>query len=538
VISEAGESGQDRYLRRLAQLPPDGGLDDALEELCSLLPDGGILALVGLSEEMTSIALETTGRTRHGPPPLGDFLCRIISAGETVHVHSGSDRLYGSAPLAGFLADDELWVVPLTVRGEVVAALCYSAGELSAQVRSILRNASAAIGLRVALQTRRVPESDAPHDRLNRARALASEGRLGEALRELGDALQVRAELLQAGEAAELLPTCRCSFHREVTVEAGDMVVGRLRVHGSRPISDDAVHRLVATVQAAALAERDRIVEPNGIRHAVTDLGTFSDPPWRVVGSVAEADLAPPLTVLLVVEEAAPRRATGETALLALLSAGLGPPAVRALMGVRPAQALAVLARHDTSAARRLAERLRERALSHGIKLKSFVSQAGAAKDLYRMIEEVERLARLEAIVHLDRGVSDAYDFGVHSLLLEIGSEERLSAWALRLIGPLVSYDAEHRSSMVGTLEAYLKAWGHLAQCASALYVHPNTLKYRLHRIEEILSVDPRDPSARVELLIACYAYRAAQVLARSEGVLDTRDQSSEEPLSRGELAR
>jgi DNA-binding PucR family transcriptional regulator len=182
-------------------------------------------------------------------------------------------------------------------------------------------------------------------------------------------------------------------------------------------------------------------------------------------------------------------------------------------MGARPRQALAVLPRHNTSAARRLGEKLRERAHSRGIKVKSFVSQPGAAGDLYRMVNEVERLARLEAILHLDNGVADAHDFGVHALLLEIGSADRLFAWALRLIGPLISYDAEHRSDLVGTLEAYLRAWGHLAQCASILRVHPNTLKYRLRRIHEILSLNPRDFSARVELLIACYAYRAAQVL-------------------------
>jgi len=519
MTSEQSESGLDRYLGRLAQLPHEGDLEGALEELCGFLPEGALLALVGFGEQVGSLALETASRTRRPPPPLGDLLCRVISAGETVHVRSGSHRLYWSESLAESLGGDELFVVPLSVGGEIVAALCYCALEVPPHVRAAVRNASAAIGLRVALQTPSSPALDPSDGRLSEAHALAGEGRLSEALRLAGDALQVRAELLPASAAVVLFPTCHCSFHREVTVEAGGEVIGRLRVHGSRPVSDDAVHRLVVTVQTATLAEHLASTEPSRIHHELTDLGTFSDPPWRVVGSVVEADLAPPLTALLV-EEVMPGRPEENTGLLAILSAGLGPTAVRALMGVRPQQALALLAHHDTSAARRLGERVRERALSHGIKVKSFVSQAGASSDLYRMIEEVERLVRLEAIVHLDRGVSDAHDFGVYSLLLDIGSEERLSAWALRLIGPLVSYDAEHHSSMVDTLETYLKTWGHLAKCAALLYVHPNTLKYRLHRIQDILSVDPRDSSARGELLIACYAYRASQVFRRTEGAL------------------
>jgi hypothetical protein len=531
VTSELGEPAPDLYLRRLAQLPPDAGLVDALDELCGFLPEGGLLALVDFGGEMGSVGLETAGRTPRNPLPLGEFLRRVVSAGETVHVRAGSDRLYRSAPLTGFLGDDELFVVPLSVRGQVMAAICYSAGEVSPQVRATLRNAAAAISLRLALETRPVPEVGPSHDRFNRAHALASEGRLREALQVVGDALQVRADLLPAYGAVARLPSCRCPFHREVTVEAGDEVLGRLRVHGSRPVSDGAVHQLVATVQAAALADRLPPTEPSRIQRPAANLGTFSDPPWRVVGSAAEADLAAPLSALLIVQAAAPGSGEGEADLLALLSAALGPPAVRTLMGARPGQALAVLARHDASAARRLGGQVHARGRNRGIEVRSFVSQPGAPSDLHRMIDEVERLARLEAIVHLERGVSDTYDFGVHSLLLDIGSAERLSAWALRLIGPLVRYDAEHRGNLVGTLEAYLETWGHLAQCASLLYVHPNTLKYRLRRIQEILSVDPHDTSARVELLIACYAIRAAQVLGRSEGALAPSD--LREPLKR-----
>lgn len=445
---EAGGRGLDRYLDRLAQLPQDCGLRDVLAELSGFLPDGGVLALVGFSEEMGSVAVETNDATQRDPPPLSDFLRRIIAVGETVHVRPRSDRLYASPPLARYLAGDELFAVPLLVRQEVMAALCYSSGKVCPRTREAIRDASAAIGLRLTLETRLPTETGAPRERLSRVDGPVSDCYPGEA------------------REGEVLPL---------------MLPGR----AERPLAD---------------------------------LGSFSAPPWRVVGSAVEVDLAQPLSALLVAQESAPRTTAADADLLTLLSATLGPSAMRVLMGARPRQALAVLPRHNTSAARRLGEKLRERAHSRGIEVKSFVSQAGAASDLYRMIDEVERLARLEAILHLDNGVADAHDFGVYALLLEIGSAERLSAWALRLIGPLISYDAEHRSDLIGTLEAYLTAWGHLAHCASLLRVHPNTLKYRLRRIHEILSLDPRGFSARVELLIACYAYRAAQVLDPGTG--------------------
>src|SRR5262249_10521340 len=44
------------------------------------------------------------------------------------------------------------------------------------------------------------------------------------------------------------------------------------------------------------------------------------------------------------------------------------------------------------------------------------------------------------------------------------------------------------------TLEVYLEGGGALEACARALFVHPNTVRYRLRRVREITRLDPAAP--------------------------------------------
>jgi len=44
------------------------------------------------------------------------------------------------------------------------------------------------------------------------------------------------------------------------------------------------------------------------------------------------------------------------------------------------------------------------------------------------------------------------------------------------------------------TLEVYVEGGGALEACARALFVHPNTVRYRLRRVSEITHLDPADP--------------------------------------------
>jgi hypothetical protein len=80
-------------------------------------------------------------------------------------------------------------------------------------------------------------------------------------------------------------------------------------------------------------------------------------------------------------------------------------------------------------------------------------------------------------------------------------------------IGALIDYDREHHSELLKTLFAYLNEFGALEATAAKLYVHRNSLRYRLMRIAELTGWDLNDPEHRFHLNLACRAWLVLQAL-------------------------
>lgn len=67
---------------------------------------------------------------------------------------------------------------------------------------------------------------------------------------------------------------------------------------------------------------------------------------------------------------------------------------------------------------------------------------------------------------------------------------DRLYARAADLLRSLLfDYDAEHDADLGATAEAFAAAYGEVSRTAEALFQHPNTVRYRLKKIKEVLSV-------------------------------------------------
>jgi DNA-binding PucR family transcriptional regulator len=66
----------------------------------------------------------------------------------------------------------------------------------------------------------------------------------------------------------------------------------------------------------------------------------------------------------------------------------------------------------------------------------------------------------------------------------------------------LFDYDQERETALVDTLEEYLRRFGDVRAAAANLHIHPNTLRYRVRRAEEILGMSLDDPDSRLLLQI------------------------------------
>lgn len=75
-----------------------------------------------------------------------------------------------------------------------------------------------------------------------------------------------------------------------------------------------------------------------------------------------------------------------------------------------------------------------------------------------------------------------------------------------QVLKPLTEYDREHDSELLRTLAAYLKSEGSPQMTAQLLFVHRNTVRYRLEQIEQIIGLSLTSTESRVHLWLALSA--------------------------------
>lgn len=89
------------------------------------------------------------------------------------------------------------------------------------------------------------------------------------------------------------------------------------------------------------------------------------------------------------------------------------------------------------------------------------------------------------------RGGLLAYDTtGAYRYLIHLAADAIPPDHIRAAIERLRAYDDQRQAHLVGTLETYLEHRGSLRATAEALHVHPNTVRQRLDRIEQLTGID------------------------------------------------
>ena len=118
--------------------------------------------------------------------------------------------------------------------------------------------------------------------------------------------------------------------------------------------------------------------------------------------------------------------------------------------------------------------------------------QAGQALEIARRFEERKPLYFL--------------DLSVYRLLFQFEHNPELIAFQEEILGPLLAYEGDR--DLLQTLEVYFEHNGSATQAAEALFIHRNTLIYRLERISGITDLDLDNPETRLAVQLALHIYR------------------------------
>ena len=154
----------------------------------------------------------------------------------------------------------------------------------------------------------------------------------------------------------------------------------------------------------------------------------------------------------------------------------------------------------------RIANRLRKHGLAA---VSSFYPDPG---ELHRAIKEAELVLDVitrqpEIAEALEEGIAAS---GVYRLLFRalISDADEVRSFYRDTVEPLVRYDDQYRSDLLGTLEEYLASDCNMNATARAIFAHRHTIAYRLERVKELTGLDPQISEDRERLGLGIKAYR------------------------------
>ena len=281
-----------------------------------------------------------------------------------------------------------------------------------------------------------------------------------------------------------------------------------------------ALTRAAAVVALALLKERTtQEVEWRLSRDFFDDLvepDSQSDEALHARARQLGADLARPHTLLVIRRDAAAnasgtghedREAYAQRSLLALVQRTGAAWGGATLTATRSDHVVVLWdeAVHDRSA-RDFAEHLRREIQAYASGWTATISVGPSCADVreygdaYRLtcgvLDLVQQSDRRDRVVSLD-------SIGAYRLLLQVKRPKELQAFAESTLGTVHAYDRRHQTKLGSTLRCYMANRCNVAVTAKRLHVHPNTVAYRLRRIEELLGIELSDPQEMLHLQLA-----------------------------------
>jgi hypothetical protein len=186
------------------------------------------------------------------------------------------------------------------------------------------------------------------------------------------------------------------------------------------------------------------------------------------------------------------------------------------LSAVRPGAAVALVGdvAYGIFAAAADAEVAEERAvgIAHdfldrvGTRMPAIVAVGPVASDIAGIAQSraaADRILRVLRQSHGPARVARTADVQLESLVLELRD---LSAsrgeGPMEAIARLIAYDERHDAQLILTLQSWLESFGDIAAASASQFVHANTFRYRLRRVQEVSGLDLDDPDARFAAML------------------------------------
>ena len=112
--------------------------------------------------------------------------------------------------------------------------------------------------------------------------------------------------------------------------------------------------------------------------------------------------------------------------------------------------------------------------------------------------------AAVEMAVKRERNLQYFDRMGMYRMLYLVEDRALLRDLSDKPLAPLIEYDREHDGEYVATLESYLQCGGSIKAMSEELFIHRNTILYRMSNIKKLLGCSLESPEEKLFYAIAC----------------------------------
>jgi sugar diacid utilization regulator len=312
-----------------------------------------------------------------------------------------------------------------------------------------------------------------------------------------------------------------------VELKVSDTAVGTLRMRVREHTPDGALLRLVSTLIASEMErtrapERASVEAAASFQAAVLRRGSFADP-GDLLAQGRELGLDLGRGGSVIVARAHPRTPTEDdwrARLLALGARGarsVAPGSIATANQEDPAEIVVLVADPDGEIGRRSCSAIL-RELESG--LPGFAFALGRSRhttdplDLHRAAREA--LLAANVVEGDPENTELAYEqTGTYQLLLpHMTDPAELRRFYEETVRPLVAYDEQYETDLLGTLATFLECDANVNATAARLFTHRHTIRYRFERVRELTGLDVSSSDGREKLSLGLKAMRVLGLAA------------------------
>jgi GAF domain-containing protein len=302
-------------------------------------------------------------------------------------------------------------------------------------------------------------------------------------------------------------------------ISAGDETLGLLRAGGDRNFTadEDEMLRTVAS-QVAVAMKRIELVERLTIENrgrqvldalAADDAalarararvaGIDLDQPYLVVQAANLQPESRPWAAVAVAVEAALRRAASST------TCDVGAHDLRAIVPLRGRQ------EELRSVQDLIAESARAERLHIGMAYVAGLEQPAVG------LSQAADARTVAAALLPDGGALSYEELGAYKYLVRLSPAHVPDPGHAKAIARVIEYDRRRKANLIQTLEEYLEQGRAPVVTARSLYIHPNTLRQRLERVEKVTGLSLANENAlSLQLAIKLARLRGDVLVPRS----------------------